>query len=266
METLLELCDLVIGYDRRPLLNPISLAVRRGEFWGIVGPNGSGKTTLVKTLLGILKPVGGHVRFPAGRPPAFGYVPQADTIDKVYPITGREIVTLGRMGRFGPMRAVSARDREVIERSLKQTEALAYAGRPFRDLSGGQKQRTLLARALATEPDILVLDEPISGMDLAGESAIMGLIQGLGRGSDLTILMISHALSVVANHVEQILLLDRENRNVLEGPVAEVLVPARLRALYGLDIAIEEVRGQKTIFVEREKAGAAPLRGGRHDR
>src|SRR5262245_31157772 len=113
------------------------MTIERGGFWGVVGPNGSGKTTLLKTLLGILKPVRGAIHFPAGRPPAFGYVPQADTIDKIYPITAREVVELGRAARYGIVRRLSREDRAAIEKALAQTEATPYANRPFRDLSGG---------------------------------------------------------------------------------------------------------------------------------
>lgn len=254
MGVLVDLRNLEIGYERVPLLEPINLKLSQGEFWGVVGPNGSGKTTLLKTLLGLIRPLSGEVSFPAGKAPAFGYVPQAGTIDTIYPVTAREVVELGRAARYGITRRLRPKDKEAIQKALAQTEADSYADRPYRDLSGGQKQRVLLARALATDPEILLLDEPISGMDLAGETAIMELIRQLGREKNLAIVMISHALSVVANYAEKLLLLDRNHKKTLQGPVREVLQPEKLKALYGIPIAIQEVWGWTTIFADLHKA------------
>jgi ABC-type Mn2+/Zn2+ transport system ATPase subunit len=253
LKKLLELSNLEVGYEGHPILKPIDLKIHTSEIWGIVGHNGAGKTTFLKTLLGVLKPVGGEIRHPLGRPPKFGYVPQADSIDRIFPVTGREMVALGRAARFGSTRRQTPADKAAVEKALSQVAAHPFAGRPFRDLSGGQKQRILLARALATEPEILVLDEPISGMDLAGETAIMELIRDLDRDADMSILMISHALSVLANYIEHLMIVDKIKRAVLHGTVAEMLKPDHLSRLYGLDIAIEEIWEQRVIFVDRRK-------------
>jgi ABC-type Mn2+/Zn2+ transport system ATPase subunit len=246
---IIELDQLEIGYDGRALLSPISLKIHKGDFWGVLGHNGAGKSTLMKTLLGILKPVAGAIKFPDVQP-AFGYVPQADTIDDIYPVTAREVVELGRAARYGITKRQTPKDKEIIDQCLAATEATSYANRSFRDLSGGQKQRVLLARALSTDPNILVLDEPISGMDLAGEKAIMDLIRKLDKERNIVTLMITHALSVVANYAEHILYVDKVNKKVLHGPIDEVLTSKNLGDLYNLPIAVEEICGVKNIFVD----------------
>lgn len=250
MSTIIELQNLEIGYDGKPLVAPINLKINDGDFWCILGHNGAGKSTLMKTILGILKPVSGKIIFPKGGRPTFGYVPQADTIDSIYPITAREVVELGRAARYGITKRLSSKDKEVVEQSMAATESTSYAHRSFRDLSGGQKQRVLLARALAVDPQIMVLDEPISGMDLAGEKAIMDLIKKLDADRGIITLMITHALSVVANYGEQILYVDKVKRKVLYGPINEVLTPTNLGELYDLPIAVEEICGVKNIFVD----------------
>jgi ABC-type Mn2+/Zn2+ transport system ATPase subunit len=249
LKTIIELDKLEIGYNGIPLISPISLKINEGDFWGVLGHNGAGKSTLVKTMLGLLRPVSGQILFPQGKP-RFGYVPQADTIDDIYPVTAREVVELGRSARFGITRRLSAADKKSIEECLAATEATSYADRSFRDLSGGQKQRVLLARALSTDPNILVLDEPISGMDLAGEKSIMDLIRKLDADRNIVTLMITHALSVVANYAEQILYVDKVRRKVLHGPVSEALTSKNLGELYNLPIAVEEICGVKNIFVD----------------
>jgi ABC-type Mn2+/Zn2+ transport system ATPase subunit len=249
LTTIIALDRVEIGYDGKPLLSPITLTIKQGDFWGILGHNGAGKSTLMKTLLGIIPPVSGSITFPEGKP-IFGYVPQVNTIDAIYPVTAQEVIELGRAARYGITRRLTAKDKEAIADSLTVTEATSFANRPFRDLSGGQKQRVLLARALSTEPNILVLDEPISGMDLVGEKAILDLIRKLKTERNITTLMSTHALSVAANYAEHILYVDKVEKKVLHGPIKETLTSKTISALYNLPILVEEIHGVKSIFVD----------------
>jgi ABC-type Mn2+/Zn2+ transport system ATPase subunit len=188
MSTLLAVHKLAIGYGHTALLSDINLTIDQGDWWGIVGPNGAGKTTLLKTLLGIIPALGGRIERRAGL--SFGYVPQRGVIDDIFPLPALDVVVMGRYPRIGPCRRVTRADRELALRYMERVGIAHLARKPFRSLSGGQKQRTLIARGLAPEPDVLVLDEPTDGMDIAGEAGLWSDLD-LHRASGLT-LMISH--------------------------------------------------------------------------
>jgi ABC-type Mn2+/Zn2+ transport system ATPase subunit len=244
----ISLKDLVIGYQGRPVLEKeIALSISKGEFWGIVGPNGAGKTTLVKTILGIIPPVKGFLKKSSGL--TFGYVPQRGTLDDIFPLTVLDVVLMGRYSKIGPFRRVRKSDLELALQYLDRVGISHLAHRPFRSLSGGQKQRTLIARGLAAEPDILVLDEPTDGMDLAGESGIMNLILDLHKESALTILMITHILNLVANFAEKLILIHGEQDLFETGSTTTLLENHKLKQIYKLDVDVHTLHGQKFIFV-----------------
>jgi len=243
-----RLKNLVIGYHGRPVLKKeISLAISKGEFWGIVGPNGAGKTTLIKTILGIVLPVGGTVGKSDGI--TFGYVPQRGSLDDIFPLTALDVVLMGRYAKIGPLRWIGKSDGDLALHYLERVGIAHLAKKPFRSLSGGQKQRTLIARGLAAEPDILILDEPTDGMDLAGESGIMNLISGLHRESGITILMITHILNLVANFAERLMLIHGDQDLFETGLTAELMDNHRLKDIYKLDVDVHTLHGQKFIFV-----------------
>jgi ABC-type Mn2+/Zn2+ transport system ATPase subunit len=255
MSAQVNLKNLVIGYHGKPVLSKeISLSVGKREFWGIVGPNGGGKTTLIKTILEIIPPVRGSVEKAAGL--TFGYVPQRGTLDDIFPLTALDVVLMGRYSKIGPLRWIKKSDRDLARHYLDRAGIAHLARRPFRSLSGGQKQRTLIARGLAAEPDILILDEPTDGMDLAGESGIMKLIDGLYRESGLTIIMITHILNLVANFAERLMLIHGEQDLFETGVTKELLDHQRLKEIYKLDVDVHTLHGQKFIFVHsHEKIG-----------
>jgi ABC-type Mn2+/Zn2+ transport system ATPase subunit len=155
-EPFITLDNLAIGYDSQPVLSGISLFIARGSFTAILGANGSGKSTLLKTLLGLQPPLAGRIRFsaPAGAGPVFGYVPQATQFDSLYLVTGYDVALMGVYGRVGPGRLVPQSERALVRQCLQATGAEDFARKQFAELSGGQKQRVLIARALATKPDI----------------------------------------------------------------------------------------------------------------
>lgn len=247
MTALIEFRNAELGYGRREvILSGVELTIARGDFLGIVGPNGSGKTTMLRTLLGLLHPVSGEVRSDKGAPLRYGYVPQRETVDTLFPIPVEEIVTMGRYGRIGPVRRPGRRDREIARECLDHVGIGSLARASYRDLSGGQKQRALIARALATEPDVLVLDEPTNGMDVASEHALLELIQFLHLEDRLTVILVSHLLANVANCSERIAII--AGGRVEVGTRDEMMTSERLSRLYSMPIHVRQVEGRYVIL------------------
>jgi ABC-type Mn2+/Zn2+ transport system ATPase subunit len=247
MSALVRLAGASVGYGGRPLLSGIDLEVSAGDFLAVVGPNGGGKTTLLRTLLGVLSPVAGR-REQAG-PLRVGYVPQRDHVDPLWPLTCGDVVLMGRVRLAGPGRRLASPDREKARAALGRVGIGDLEGEPFRTLSGGQRQRTLIARALAAEPELLALDEPTSGMDPAAEVAAMDLLRQLHRGGGLAIVMVSHRIEAVANHAFQIAFADQERKLWRVGPLSEMLTPQALTALYGRAVAVREEDGRRLVYL-----------------
>jgi len=232
------------------VVNGLDLVVSGGDFLGIVGPNGAGKTTVLRGVLGLLEPRRGRVTRDPGL--HFGYVPQRQTVDLLFPLSAQDVVLMGRYRRRGLGRRPTARDRSAAREGLEAAGVGSLGDRPFRTLSGGQKQRVLIARALVSQPDVLVLDEPTSGMDLAGETAVMGLLRRLHRERELTVLMVSHQLNTVVRWVHQLGFL-HEGR-LLTGSLPDVLTDEALQDLYGPGVHVREVDGQWVVLPPRETA------------
>jgi ABC-type Mn2+/Zn2+ transport system ATPase subunit len=224
-----------LGYGRRVLLAGVNLRVAPGDFLAVVGPNGGGKTTLLRTLLGVLPPLGGRRVQPV--PLAVGYVPQRDQVDAIWPLTAFEVASMGRARLVGPARRPRDADRAAVREALVAVGVAALADRPFRELSGGQRQRTLIARALAAEPQLLALDEPTSGMDPAGELDVMELVEELNRARGLAVVVISHRLEAVAGRASQLAFVDHRRGVWRVGPREEMLTPEALLTLYGRAVA-----------------------------
>ena len=224
-----------LGYGRKPVLTGVSLSIDAGMFLGIVGPNGSGKTTLLRAILGILSPrVGQVTRAASGL--RVGYVPQRSSVDPVFPLRVTELVLMGRYGRLGPFRRPRTEDHHQVGQALQQLQILDLAERLYRDLSGGQQQRVLIARALCGEPELLVLDEPTNGMDLASEQAIMDLVGSLARDAGVTVLFVTHLLNLVANQASHLALV--HGGVVTLARREEMLDEHRLSAIYGIPVEV----------------------------
>ena len=232
---LLSLEHVSAGYVGRTVLTDVNLQLCRGRFTGLLGPNGSGKSTLLKTILGIFPPLGGAIRWHPiqGREPVMGYMPQRDQLDPIYLISSFEVVLMGVCGRVGPGRPIGKGEREWARQCLEKTGALNLSHRLFSQLSGGQKQRVLMARALATKPDLLLLDEPIAGIDASATRAIMEVLRELHQAQEQTILMVSHDLATVRQYAQDVIWLHQGK--VLHGPVQELLSRDKIEEILDLE-------------------------------
>jgi ABC-type Mn2+/Zn2+ transport system ATPase subunit len=248
MDPIIEFKSATLGYGQKVVLSGISFSIEPGEYLGLVGPNGAGKTTIVRAILGSIRPLSGdvNVRSASGDALCIGYVPQRDTIDYVLPYTVQQVVMMGRYRQIGLLRRPAEKDREIVQQSLAHAAVDGLADRSFRDLSGGQKQRVLIARALATQPEILILDEPTNGMDLPSRISVLELINKLHQGGNLTVIMISHLLDDVANHVRRIALVEPNFFQI--GHVDEVLTAKNLSTLYQMSVDVHQMHGNKIIL------------------
>ena len=229
---LVALDDVTLGYDGRPVLEHVSLGVERGEFVALLGPNGAGKTTLFRGMLGLIPVLAGRITYDFDRrlqPP--GYVPQKETLDPIFPLTVFEVVVMGTYARLAPLRPIRRRQRATAAACLEQVGLADLIRHPFWTLSGGQRQRVLIARALAAEPTLLLLDEPTAGIDPGAEAGIMELIARLNHERALTVVLVSHHLRLVRSVVRTVIWV--EDGVVTRGSTAELLAPERLATVFG---------------------------------
>jgi ABC-type Mn2+/Zn2+ transport system ATPase subunit len=251
-DALVALRGASVGYGQRPLLEGVDLEVTPGDFLAVVGPNGGGKTTILRSLLGALPLFGGKLERP--RPIRIGYVPQRDHVDTVWPFTAGEVALMGRVPGLGALRRPGDADRAVVTQAMARVGVEHLMPLPYGELSGGQRQRTLIARALAAEPELLVLDEPTNGMDPSAELATMDLLRDLHQGGRLAIVMVSHRLENVANYARTLAFVDKDQKLFRVGSLDEMLRPEALGALYGRPVEVREVNGRRLVY---------PMNGGR---
>lgn len=182
------------GWDGKTVVGPLDLEVRRGDFVAVLGPNGAGKSTVARGLLGLLAPLSGACTRATGK---LAFVPQREALDPVWPITVEEVVRTGAAGRLRGLRAFSRADRERARVLLAEVGLHAQRKAPFRSLSGGQRQRAMIARALLAEPELLVLDEPTSGVDRAALDSVRALLRALVAERGLTLVVVTHQTELV---------------------------------------------------------------------
>jgi manganese/zinc/iron transport system ATP- binding protein len=230
----LEVRRLTVSYGGRPVLWEVDAAFPAGRLSAIVGPNGAGKSTLLKASLGLVPSEAGQARIlgePAGAArERVAYVPQRDAVDWDFPITVREVVEMGRYPATGWLRRVPRADRAIVDAALERVGMAPYAGRQIGRLSGGQRQRVFLARALAQEAPVLLLDEPFAGVDARTEAAVLEVLRGV-RAEGRSVVVVHHDLGTVKAWFDWALLLNV--RAVAQGPVDEVVRPEPLRRAYG---------------------------------
>jgi len=232
-EPLLRFKNASLGYGNTPLLTKVDFDVRPGSFWGILGHNGSGKTTLLKTVLGLIPCLRGEFSargLLSGRP-RYGYVPQKESLDPLYPLTARAVTAMGTYRKLELLRRLRGAGRgDLVKQCLADCGAANLAGRRFSDLSGGQKQRVIIARALAAEPEILVLDEPLAGIDITTQQALLKLLKELKARLGLTVLMVSHRVSAERGLFTDVAWVD-EGR-VATGHAGEMFSAGRLSEVF----------------------------------
>jgi ABC-type Mn2+/Zn2+ transport system ATPase subunit len=244
---LVEAEHVSFAYGGTPVIEDVSLAVHAGEFVALVGPNGSGKSTLLRVLLGLLSPSSGRVRLFGGPPDRvdrarIGYVPQRPSLDPEVPATVEEIVLSGRLPRAGWWRRPRREDLAHVRHALESVGLAELARTPLAELSGGQQQRAFIARAFASEPDLLLLDEPIAGVDAESQrrfrDSLAHLIEEHGAG----VLLVSHELSAVAQDLDRVVVLKR--RVLFDGPPGELAAAGVSLGMHPEDLPLwlEELR------------------------
>jgi manganese/iron transport system ATP-binding protein len=244
----LDVRNLSAGYGSHQALDGVSFTIEPGCLAGLVGPNGSGKSTLIKSILGLVEPWGGDVRIfgetgKRGRA-HLGYAPQTELVDWHFPVTALDVVTMGRYGRLGLFRRPGQRDREAAMAALERVRMADRAGRQIQELSGGEQRRVLIARALAQDADLLLLDEPIAGLDATAQHDLLRLVEEL-RDQGKTLMVATHDLSCVAAQFDHAILLNRSI--VAFGRPEEVFTQERLAEAFQRHLFILPAGGQTTI-------------------
>ncbi len=254
---LMKLEGLSIGYHGKALIEGIDLELRQGDFLGIVGPNGGGKTTFKRTQLGLLAPVAGRLErnSPRGGKLHFGYVIQREQLDRIFPLRAFDVVLMGRYGRVGLGRRPGREDHKRCEEAMERVGISRLAGRLFRDLSGGEQQRTLIARALAGEPDVLALDEPTNGMDLPSEGATMDLVAEL-HAQGMTIVMVSHVLYTLLNYARSMAYVSKDDGMFRVGHMDEMLHEDVMSQLYGIPVRVCTFGQHRVVARTRDLDGS----------
>ncbi len=251
MEKAIEIRDLTVAYNRRVAVEGVTLSVPRKSMVGIVGPNGAGKSTLIKAVLGLVSREGGEVEI-LGRPVdrrarrLVGYVPQREDVDWNFPVSAFDVVMMGRVPSMRLLRRPTARDRELVWEALSTVGMEKFTDTRIGEFSGGQQQRVFLARALAQEAEVLLLDEPVSGVDAPSQHEIFDLLRGLQEAGK-TVIVTTHDLSCVAERFDLALLLNR--RLVAFGRPEEVFTPELLNETYQSHLMLLKV-GDRTVAIE----------------
>lgn len=203
--TIIELHDVSFSYIQDDVVKDVSLQIHKGDYVGIIGPNGGGKSTILKIMIGLLKPQKGTVKLFDTEIEKFkdwskiGYVPQKTSIAMNFPATVEEVVAMGRYGKLGLFHFPNKEDALKVHEALAQVEMTDFKNTQINDLSGGQQQRVFIARALVTEPEVVFLDEPTVGVDIKTQKQFYNLLRRLNRELDLTLVLVSHELDVVAH-------------------------------------------------------------------
>ena len=230
---ILEVSHLTVRYDGGTALDDVSFHLVAGERVAVVGPNGAGKSTLFKVIAGVLGPSAGEVRV-AGHGPrghiCIAYVPQRSQVDLTFPVTVADVVMMGRAGRIGLLRRPGRTDRERVGEALDVVDLTSLAERQIGELSGGQQQRVFIARALAQEAELMLMDEPLAGLDLPAQDEVFRVLDAL-RQRRVTVMVATHDLNQAAEQFDRILLLS--GRLLGAGRAEEVFTPERLQMAYG---------------------------------
>lgn len=243
--TLLNASDLAFAYNGSPVLKSFTFTLKPGELVGLVGPNGAGKSTFLKLISGLLQPNEGDVQLLSRSLRHYGvkdvarivaHVPQSTAFD--FPLTVREVVLMGRSPYLGRFQIEGSQDREIADNAMRTTNTFHFADRFINTLSGGERQRVLVARALAQQPRVLLLDEPTSNLDIKHQLELLGLVQDLAHRCGIGVVAAIHDLPLAARFCDRVALL-AQGRIVADGKPDEVFTPYRLAEVFGVEVTVE---------------------------
>lgn len=250
--------NLSAGYREKTVWKNANFSFGRGEFIAVIGPNGAGKTTLFRLLLGLQPPLSGSIKIFGQQPsrgnPQIGYVPQRHVFDSEMNVESLELVRLGLSGKKWGFNPFSHKDRAAAYAALQAVDAIELAHRPLGVLSGGELQRIFLAEALVSNPDILLLDEPLSNLDLKRETELLHLINDAVRSRGVTALLVAHNINPLLPHLDKVVYI--ANGKVATGKPSEVLTSESLSALYGIQVEVlRDPHGNVAIIGVEEHHG-----------
>jgi len=247
-QPILDVLRLTLRYNGRAALEDITFHLHEGERVAVVGPNGAGKSTLFKVIAGVLQPQSGEVNIFGSRPRGhvcIGYIPQRTQVDWAFPVSVADVVMMGRSAKLGPLNWPHKKDWEVVHHALETVEISNLAARQINQLSGGQQQRMFIARALAQEAELMLMDEPLSGLDTPAQEGLLNLLDRL-KTENVTVMVATHDLDQAANHFDRIMLLN--HRLIAFGYPDEVLHTDNLLQAYGG--RLKPVDGQNILSVD----------------
>ena len=247
-QPILDVLSLTVRYNGRVALEDLTFHLHEGERVAVVGPNGAGKSTLFKAIAGVLQPNFGEVKIYGSRPRGhvcIGYIPQRTQVDWNFPVSVADVVMMGRSAKLGPLNWPHKKDWEVVNHALETVEISNLASRQISQLSGGQQQRMFIARALAQEAELMLMDEPLSGLDTPAQEGLLNLLDRL-KTENVTVMVATHDLDQAANHFDRIMLLN--HRLIAFGYPDEVLHTDNLLQAYGG--RLKPVDGQNILSVD----------------
>lgn len=259
-KAILSVEDVVVKFGERSVLNHVNFEVYPGEFVGLIGANGAGKSTLLKVILGLLSPTKGNVKLTGSNGKTvkhtIGYVPQKIFLEPNIPLRGRDLVALGLDGHKFGIPLPSKKKKKLVNEILEAVDALRYADSPIGKLSGGEQQRLLIAQTLLTNPEILILDEPLSNLDIKSAYEIVNLVSRIGRERKTAVILVAHDMNPLLGVMDRVLYL--ADGKAVMGQVKEVFQTDVLSKLYGYPVEVLHVKGRIMVLggLEQENINA----------
>ena len=248
--SILEISNLFVRFDSRLALDDVSFQLHHGERVAVVGPNGAGKSTLFKAIAGVLKPISGEIKVYGHGPGGhicIAYLSQRSQVDWSFPVTVSDVVMMGRIGKLGLLRWPKHRDWEIVRQALVDVGLEELANRQIGELSGGQQQRMFIARALAQEAELMLMDEPLTGLDISSQESIFTFLDEL-QGRGVTVMVATHDLDLAARRFDRVMLLNQ--RLLGFGVPEQVFTPEQLMSAYGGHIHLVETDDQLLVVAD----------------
>lgn len=248
--SILDISNLFVRFDSRLALDDVSFQLHHGERVAVVGPNGAGKSTLFKAIAGVLKPISGEIKVYGHGPGGhicIAYLSQRSQVDWSFPVTVSDVVMMGRIGKLGLLRWPKHRDWEIVRQALMDVGLEELANRQIGELSGGQQQRMFIARALAQEAELMLMDEPLTGLDIGSQESIFTFLDDL-QGRGVTVMVAIHDLDLAARRFDRVMLLNQ--RMIGFGVPEQVFTPEQLMSAYGGHIHLVETDDQLLVVAD----------------